>query len=127
MEPDRMVLTLNLVSPLDGHVVRTATIEDHPNNVCSLQEESVLRAVAMLGHKMNTEFIANLGAASTSVIGACTLYLEAEGLLSQEASLDTTQRALDLLSSAVAFDPLHAPSRIALARAHGAEVQTYPR
>ena len=115
---DRLSLDLALVDPDTMRQLTHTRIEDNASNLSSFQEEPVTRVARMLGIEVAPEVRARLAAQSTKLPEAFQSYIRGVGILADSPDDVALDRAIGLLETTTAKDPVFASGHVALAQAY---------
>ena len=121
---EKTTLTLEVVDPATGVVLRSTEISDDLSNLMSFQREPVLRIARMVGFDDTAAFVEDAQANETNITSSLMSYLRGLGALRQSVETAEIETAIDLLEAAVADDPLFTSARLALAEAFLRHYQT---
>lgn len=114
---NRVRLTLSLVDPVSGRVLRSRSVEEQPANISSLQQQPTLKVGEMLGVEASQKARERLSSGGTNVVGAFEAYLGGLGQLTARGDPAAADRAVERLRLAVQLDPAFERARIGLAGA----------
>jgi serine/threonine protein kinase/tetratricopeptide (TPR) repeat protein len=111
-------INLSLIDPKTGKQLSTDTITEPANDLFSLQDQVVFRALRMLQVQPSGTTTASLTDHGTTVLTAYDFYIQGIGYLQRYESLENVESAIILFERAIKEDHNYAQAQAALAQAY---------